>query len=133
MSDKDTAGRSELRDAVEKNRKRTRTGLLVGGGVVVAATLVAGGAVIGGAARGPAEGAAAAGGTVDETLSIKIAGSGESEFQDAIKEVAAEEGLEIEWVNFTDDWVLPNTALVDGEVDANAFQHIAFLSAFNTE
>lgn len=132
MTENNGAPRSELRESIEKNRARNRKGVLIGAGVVVAAALVGGGAAIGGAFRGPAEGAAADAGAEQE-LSIKIAGSGESEFQDAIKEVAGEEGLEIEWVNFTDDWVLPNTALVDGEVDANAFQHIAFLSAFNTE
>jgi D-methionine transport system substrate-binding protein len=132
MSENQGTGRSELRAAVEKSRARNKKGLLIGGSVVVAAALVAGGAAIAGAAGGPSVNTADADSASDE-LSIKIAGSGESEFQDAIKEVAAEEGLEIEWVNFTDDWVLPNTALVDGEVDANAFQHIAFLSAFNTE
>nr|BFF16442.1 hypothetical protein GCM10025699_77450 [Microbacterium flavescens] len=39
-------------------------------------------------------------------------------------------GLDVTWVNF-DDWTLPNSALVAGEVDANAFQHTAFLSAYN--
>lgn len=130
MSENDGTQRSELRETLEKNSRRNRRWLLAGGGLLAAGALVAGGAAVGGAFSAPADASAA--GAEDE-LSITIAGSGESALQDAIKEVAAEEGLEIEWVNFTDDWVLPNTALVDGEVDANAFQHVAFLSAFNTE
>lgn len=131
MSDQNGTGRSELREALEKNSRRNRRWLLAGGGLVVAGALVAGGAAIGGAVGAPAAGADVA--AAEDELSITIAGSGESALQDAVKEVAAEQGLEIEWVNFTDDWVLPNRALVDGEVDANAFQHVAFLSAFNTE
>ncbi|WP_207453407.1 MetQ/NlpA family ABC transporter substrate-binding protein [Herbiconiux sp. SYSU D00978] len=130
MSENDGTQRSELRETLEKNSRRNKRWLLAGGGLLAAGALVAGGAAVGGAFSAPA-GASAAG--AEDELSITIAGSGESALQDAIREVAAEEGLEIEWVNFTDDWVLPNTALVDGEVDANAFQHVAFLSAFNTE
>ncbi|MGB4777168.1 MetQ/NlpA family ABC transporter substrate-binding protein [Microbacterium sp.] len=43
---------------------------------------------------------------------------------------AAEEGLTIEFVPFT-DYNTPNTALVDESIDANLFQHQAFLDNFN--
>lgn len=40
--------------------------------------------------------------------------------------------IKVEYVEFS-DYVLPNTALVNGEVDVNAFQHLAFLSQFIAE
>lgn len=43
---------------------------------------------------------------------------------------AAEVGLTIEFVPFT-DYNTPNTALVDGSVDANLFQNSTFLKTFN--
>ena len=67
-----------------------------------------------------------------ERYSLKLATAEDTAFQDAIKLVAAEKGLDVEWVN-VDDWVLPNTELVAGTVDGNAFQHILYLSAFNVE
>lgn len=119
---------SALRASLDASHRRRRRGLLAGLGVVVAAALVGGGFWAGTAVGGAdAEAATGAGG---ERISVKIAGSGESDLQDAVKTVAAEEGLDVTWVNF-DDWTLPNSALVAGEVDANAFQHTAFLSAYN--
>lgn len=58
-------------------------------------------------------------------------GTGElSPVNDAIEAVAKENGVEITWQAFS-DWTLPNQALVNNETDVNAFQHLAFLSAFN--
>jgi D-methionine transport system substrate-binding protein len=123
-----------LRASLDGSRHKRRRGLLTGLGVVVAAALVGGGFWAGSATAGAGGGAQAAtgggaGGGADR-ISVKIAGSGESDLQDAVKTVAAEDGLDVTWVNF-DDWTLPNSALVAGEVDANAFQHTAFLSAYN--
>jgi D-methionine transport system substrate-binding protein len=47
-----------------------------------------------------------------------------------IKEKAKEEGIVLEIVNFSSTYD-PNQALADGEVDINAFQHIAYLNSFN--
>lgn len=41
----------------------------------------------------------------------------------------AEEGITLEFVAFS-DYNLPNTALADGEIDANSFQTIAFFEQF---
>ena len=46
--------------------------------------------------------------------------------------LAAERNLTIEIVEFT-DYVQPNTALEDGELDANYFQHLPYLDDFNAE
>lgn len=45
--------------------------------------------------------------------------------------LAAEAGLDIEVVEFT-DFNQPNTALADGEIDANLFQNATFLKSYNT-
>ncbi|MBD7958428.1 MetQ/NlpA family ABC transporter substrate-binding protein [Microbacterium sp. Sa4CUA7] len=50
--------------------------------------------------------------------------------QHIAENAAAELGLEIEFVAFT-DYNTPNTALADGSIDANLFQNGAFLANFN--
>ena len=119
-----------LRAGLDEARRKRRRALFTVLGVAGVAALVGGGVLVGTAVGGGTDPADAADGD-GERLSVRIAGSGESELQDAVKTVAAEDGLDVEWVNF-DDWTLPNSALVAGEVDANAFQHTAFLSAYNT-
>lgn len=44
-------------------------------------------------------------------------------------EVAAEEGINLEIVNFA-DYSTPNQALSQGQIDANQFQHLKFLSEY---
>ncbi|MGM1017141.1 MAG: MetQ/NlpA family ABC transporter substrate-binding protein [Actinomycetota bacterium] len=68
----------------------------------------------------------------DELVPLTIADTAQSDFQDAIIEVGRENGLDLTFVNF-DDPYLPNTALLEGEVDGNSFQHVAWLSQFNHE
>lgn len=43
-------------------------------------------------------------------------------------ELAADAGLDLQIEEFT-DYVLPNTALAEGEIDANFFQHVPYLEA----
>ncbi|MBF4513544.1 hypothetical protein ITJ66_13725 [Plantibacter sp. VKM Ac-2885] len=122
---------SELRASIASG-KRKRRNLLIGGVAVVAVAAIAVVvSVVVGGQNGAAD-AATGSGAPAERLSVKIAVSEDTQFQDAVKEVAAEKGLDVEWVNVK-DWVLPNTELVAGTVDANAFQHILYLSAFNAE
>ncbi|MED3975960.1 MetQ/NlpA family ABC transporter substrate-binding protein [Priestia megaterium] len=47
-----------------------------------------------------------------------------------IKEKAKKQGLDIEVVNFSSAYD-PNQALAEGEIDVNAFQHVAYLDSFN--
>lgn len=46
--------------------------------------------------------------------------------------VAKENGLEVELKSFS-DYVLPNTALAEGDLDANSYQHEPFLDTFNKD
>ncbi len=55
-----------------------------------------------------------------------------AEILGAIKSDLAEQGYDLEIVEYN-DYVLPNTALQDGEIDANYFQHITYLNDFNAE
>ncbi|MDO4488409.1 MAG: MetQ/NlpA family ABC transporter substrate-binding protein [Eubacteriales bacterium] len=48
------------------------------------------------------------------------------------KEALAKEGVNIEVVEFT-DYVLPNTSLESGDLQANYFQHVPYLDSFNEE
>ncbi|MDR1648869.1 MAG: MetQ/NlpA family ABC transporter substrate-binding protein [Synergistaceae bacterium] len=50
----------------------------------------------------------------------------QAEVAEAAKKAAAARGLEIEIVEFS-DYVQPNAALADGELDANAYQHLPYL------
>jgi D-methionine transport system substrate-binding protein len=68
-----------------------------------------------------------------ETKHVKIGVTGsDGQMWDIIKEKAEKEGIEIELVEFS-DYTLPNQALANGDIDLNAFQHIAFLNQFKEE
>ena len=47
-----------------------------------------------------------------------------------VKEALAEEGFELQVVIY-EDYVLPNTSLEEGDLDANYFQHTSYLNDFN--
>jgi D-methionine transport system substrate-binding protein len=54
------------------------------------------------------------------------------EILEVVKPILQKEGYDLQIVEFT-DYVTPNTALNDGELDANFFQHIPYLTTFNKE
>lgn len=69
----------------------------------------------------------------DKTVKVGImSGSKEStEIWDSVAKKAKDQyGINLEFVRFT-DYNQPNTALVNGDVDINAFQHYAFLNEWN--
>lgn len=55
-----------------------------------------------------------------------------AEILEQIKPILAKEGYDLQIKEFT-DYVIPNTALQDGELDANFFQHIPYLKKSNEE
>ena len=68
---------------------------------------------------------------VDEQATVKVGiRSSELRTWEYLKEQAEKEGIKIEIVNFSSAYD-PNQALVEGEVDINAFQHVAYLESFN--
>jgi len=74
------------------------------------------------------------GNTQKETEVIKIGVTPEphGRIVELIKDDLKEEGIEIEIVEFT-DYVTPNLALNDGDLDANFFQHEPYLNDFIKE
>lgn len=55
-----------------------------------------------------------------------------AEILEVVKPILEQKGIKLEIVVF-DDYVQPNTALADKEIDANFFQHQPYLDNFNTE
>ena len=66
-----------------------------------------------------------------EVVKVGVNGSGVPIWE-YMKEKAAKEGIEIEIVEFA-DYVRPNQALADGDIDLNAFQTISYFDSFVEE
>ncbi|CAM3864848.1 MetQ/NlpA family ABC transporter substrate-binding protein [Aeromicrobium ponti] len=74
-----------------------------------------------------------ASGGEEETKKIKLGVSGsDTRIWDFISEKAEKEGIEIEVVTFS-DYVQPNVALAEGDLEANAFQTVAYFDTFIEE
>ncbi|WP_440897524.1 MetQ/NlpA family ABC transporter substrate-binding protein [Amphibacillus sp. Q70] len=72
-------------------------------------------------------------GQTDEPIQVSIGVNGVDGAQwPILQDKAAEEGIEIELVEFS-DYILPNNALAQGDVDLNAFQHFSFLAQYVVE
>lgn len=67
-----------------------------------------------------------------ETKVLKVAATSapHAEILEECKPLMAEKGYDLE-ITVVDDYVIPNTATEDGEVDANYFQHTPYLNEFN--
>ncbi|NLB91724.1 MAG: MetQ/NlpA family ABC transporter substrate-binding protein [Clostridiales bacterium] len=64
---------------------------------------------------------------------VKVALTGEkSDVWEYVKEQVAKEGIDLELMFFS-DYIIPNTALADGEVDINAFQTQIFFENYVKE
>lgn len=55
-----------------------------------------------------------------------------AEILEFVKDAVAAEGYTLEVIEFN-DYVIPNTSLEEGELDANFFQHIKYMNEFNEE
>ena len=51
---------------------------------------------------------------------------------EVVKELLKEQNIDLQIQEF-DDYILPNTAVEDGSLDANYFQHITYMNNFNEE
>ena len=69
-----------------------------------------------------------------ETVKIKIGAtpSPHAEILEAAKEALKKKGIDIEIVTYN-DYVQPNLATDQGQIDANYFQHLPYLEDFNKE
>lgn len=63
-----------------------------------------------------------------KTIKIGVTGSFYEDLWQPAKKLLAEEGITLEIVQFS-DFVTPNNALANGEIDLNAFQHRVYLES----
>lgn len=61
-------------------------------------------------------------------IKVGVIAGPEEEIMEVAKAVAKDNGLNVEIVQFN-DYVMPNTALSEGSIDANAYQHLPYLKA----
>lgn len=66
------------------------------------------------------------------TIKVGASQSPHAEILEQVKPLLAAQGINLEIVTF-DDYVLPNTALESGDLDANYFQHQPYLDDFNAK
>ena len=66
------------------------------------------------------------------TLRVGASPTPHAEILAQVVDDLAEQGIDLQIVEYT-DYVVPNTAVEDGEDDANYFQHIPYLENFNAE
>lgn len=73
---------------------------------------------------------------IDPEHSKIVIGTTEGDFADMVRNQVKgsleEQGYEVELITFT-DYVRPNLALADGDLDINIFQHKPYLDTFKTE
>ena len=81
-------------------------------------------------AAAPAEDAAPAESAELVKIVVGASSTPHAEILEQVKAPLADAGYELEIVVY-DDYVLPNTALFDGDLDANYFQHTPYLTSFN--
>ena len=70
--------------------------------------------------------------SADTTIKVAASPTPHAEILNAVKDQLAEEGYTLEVIEF-DDYVQPNVATTDGDVDANYFQHVPYLDQYNEE
>lgn len=70
--------------------------------------------------------------TDQKTLKVGATPVPHSELLNLIKPELEKQGITLEIVEFT-DYVTPNLALNDGEIDANFFQHVPYMESFSKE
>lgn len=65
---------------------------------------------------------------IQKKVTIGVA-SNDTKAWEKVKELAKKDNIDLEIKQFS-DYNVPNTALNDGDIDMNAFQHFAFLNEF---
>jgi D-methionine transport system substrate-binding protein len=70
--------------------------------------------------------------SADKTIKVAASPTPHAEILNSISDALAEEGWTLEVIEF-DDYVQPNVATTDGDVDANYFQHVPYLDQYNEE
>ena len=71
-------------------------------------------------------------GTDEKTIKVGATPAPHAEILEIVADLLAEEGYTLEIVEF-DDYIIPNTSLEEGQLDANYFQHITYMNGFNVD
>ena len=73
-------------------------------------------------------------GDTTETVTLKVAASPtpHAEILEQVKPILAEQGIDLVITEYG-DYIVPNTAVDEGDEDANYFQHTPYLEQFNEE
>ncbi|MGN0691090.1 MAG: MetQ/NlpA family ABC transporter substrate-binding protein [Oscillospiraceae bacterium] len=66
----------------------------------------------------------------DNVIKVGATSTPHGEILEFVKDALAEKGYDLQ-ITIYDDYVLPNKALADGELDANYFQHTPYLNSYN--
>ncbi len=85
-----------------------------------------------GGSSAPENNGAEPGGAEDTVITVGASPAPHAEILAQIKDTLADEGYTLEVVEYS-DYIQPNVALSDGILDANYFQHIAYLENYNEE
>ena len=72
------------------------------------------------------------GGNDEYTIVVGASAAPHAEILEVCKPILSEQGYTLKIKTFA-DYIIPNTSLEDGELDANYFQHITYLNDFNVE
>ena len=67
-----------------------------------------------------------------ETITVAASPTPHAEILEVAKEILAAKGITLD-IQVYNDYVVPNTVVDDGTVDANYFQHLPYLEDFNTQ
>jgi D-methionine transport system substrate-binding protein len=71
-------------------------------------------------------------GNDEKTIVVGASPTPHAEILAIAKDILAEEGYNLV-IREYNDYILPNTALYDGDLDANYFQHLPYLESFNAD
>jgi D-methionine transport system substrate-binding protein len=126
---------SDQTPLVAPPKKRGRLYALIALALVVVAAIIVGISLA--VSSGNAPDSAAAGdnaitegkGSPSDPIKVGVVGASDPHW-DLYTEAAAEAGISIEIVDFT-DYAQPNPALTEGDLDLNQFQHIIYLAQYN--
>lgn len=72
------------------------------------------------------------GDAADKTIKVAASPTPHAEILNSISDALAKDGWTLEVIEF-DDYVQPNVATTDGDVDANYFQHVPYLDEYNEQ
>ena len=101
-------------------------------GIVAAAGLALALTACGGNSGAAATAAASSSAASDNVITVGASPSPHAEILEAIKPELEAQGYELKVVEYS-DYVQPNVALSEGDLDANYFQHLPYLENYNTE